>query len=239
MKAKVIGIIGAVLAVVILLIVGVTLLMGGGESGAAKQVMSMDEIVEETIDLDPTGEVMVVNEGTVYWPVQGPGNSTDVIMITGIQVLVSWSDDEQPPASRPFYENTPDQMSLDVVAVPFLVTLDSSGNSTANNTIVASSRSDTGSTRIDLDLMSTPVVLSAGDGDNASFDPAGSSEPGNTGLYISVSCIAGNIEATRPALLMYTDRGDEVTLTVSISFKRVPQEVFEAWVTEQSGSDWV
>jgi len=239
MKAKVLGIIGAVIAVILLLVVGLTFLMGGGESGTAKEMMTMDEIVEETVDLDPTGEVMVLDEGTVYWPVLGPGNSTDVIMITGLQVLVTWSDDEQPPAYRPFYENTPDEMTVEAVAVPFLSTLDPSDNSTANNTLMASSRSDTGSTRIDLDLMSTPVVLTTGNGENVSFDPAGSSDPGNTGLYISVSCIAGNIEPTRPGFLMYTDRGDEVTLTVSISFKRVPQNVFDAWVTEQSGLDWI
>ncbi|MGA1793949.1 MAG: hypothetical protein ACMUHM_08365 [Thermoplasmatota archaeon] len=237
MKAKVIGIIGAVLVVVLLLVVGLTFLMGGGGSGAAKEMISMDEIVEETIDLDPAEDIMVPDEGTVYWPVQGPANSTEVIMITGIQVLISWTDDEQPPASRPLYENTPDQMSLDVVAVPYLATIDPSGNSTANNTITASSNSDMGSTRIDLDLMSTPVVLTAGGGENVSFDPAGASEPGNTGLYISVSCIAGHIEASRPALLRYTDRGDEVTITMSISFKRAPQEVFDAWLAEQTRTE--
>jgi len=239
MNAKVVGIIGAVIAVIILLVVGLIFFMGGGESGEAKQMMTLDEITAETITLDPAENIMVLDEGTFYWPLMGPANSTEIIMITGLQVLVTWSDDEQPPSSRPFYENTPDEMTLEAVAVPFLSTIDSSDNSTANNTLMATSRSDTGSTRIDLDLMSTPVVLSTGSGENISYDPAGASEPGNTGLYISVSCIAGDIKATRPALLMYTDRGDEVTLEVSISFKRIPQNVFDSWVIEQSGADWM
>ena len=234
MKAKLIGIIGVVAVVFILLSVVVIFMMGGGESGVARTMITMDEIVEETVNMEPTEEVMVPDEGTVFWPIYGPVNSSEVIMLTGIQVIVSWSDDEPPPASRPFYENTPDQMTLEVVAMPFLSTLEQSGNESANNTFLATSRSDTGSTRIDMDLKSMPVVLAEGTSDNLTMDPAGSSEPGNTGLFISVSCLAGHIEANRLAALRYTDRGDEVTLTVTLSYKRVPQDVFDAWVAEQT-----
>jgi hypothetical protein len=182
---------------------------------------------------------MVHDEETVYWPIYGPSNSTDVILVTGIQVLITWSDDEEPPAIRPMYQNTPDTMTLDIVASPYLQSLQSGANDTENSTITKSSNSDAGSTRVDLDMKSSPLLLESGSDDNVSFDPSGSSEHGNTGLYIGVSCIAGNIEASRLAMLMYTDSGDEISLDVTISFKSVPTEVFDAWVQEQTeGPEW-
>jgi hypothetical protein len=214
-------------------------MMGGGEPGSSEELRTMDEFTVETINFETSGEVMVNDEETVYWPIHGPSNSTEVILVTGIQVLLTWSDDEQPPASRPMYQNTPDTMTLDVVASPYLQSLDSGANGTENSTVSKSSNADTGTTRVDLDMKSSPVLLETGSDGNVSFDPAGSSEHGSTGLYIGVTCLAGNIEASRPAVLMYTDRGDEVSLDVTISLKRVPQEVFEAWVQEQTqGPEW-
>jgi hypothetical protein len=234
MQIKTISIIGAVLVVAILLGTVVIFMMGGGEPSFTEDLPTMDEAPTETFNFDPTEEVMVEDEGTVYWPISGPVNSTDVVLVTGIQVRIAWSDDENPPASRPLYQNMPDTMTLDVVAAPYLSSVKGDGNDTANSTVVKSSRSDTGSTRVDLDMKSNPILLDSGSNENLSFDPAGSSEPGNSGLYVAVSCIAGHIEASRPAMLRYTDRGDEVSLTISVTVRIVPTEVFEQWVAEQT-----
>ncbi len=181
---------------------------------------------------------MVADGGTVYWPIFGPSNSTSVILVTGIQVHITWSDDEQPPAFRPTYQNMPDTMNLGVSAIPFLSSFDESENSTdPNSTLTQYSSSDAGNARIDLNMGSDPTLLKEGNNENISFDPLGASEPGNTGLYISVECTAGHLESSRPALLRYTDRGDEVSLTISITIKRVPVETFEIWVEQQTRSN--
>jgi hypothetical protein len=128
----------------------------------------------------------------------------------------------------------PDTMTLDVVAAPYLQSIQTEGNDSANSTVTTSANSDTGSIGVDLSLLSNPILLEAGTDENVSFDPAGTSESGNTGLYIAVSCMAGHIEASRPAMLRYTDRGDEITISVLITIKIVPTEVFEHWVAEQT-----
>jgi hypothetical protein len=205
----------------------------------------MDEIPADTMNFEPTPEVMVPDEGEVFWPIFGPTNSTEVVMITGIKVHMTWSDDENPPLFRPFYQNLPDTMTLGVTGTPYLQSIESGGNTTddenntAGGTVTKTSMSDSGTTRVDLDLRSTPIVLGEGSDTNLSFDQAGTSDPGNSGLYISVSCIAGHIESTKPSAIRYLDQGDEVILTISITYKRVPSDVFEAWVEEQThSSDW-
>jgi hypothetical protein len=239
MKISTITIIGAALIVAISLGTLLIFMMGGGEPGFAAELPSMEEAPTETYNFEPTAEVMVNDEGSVYWPIYGPSNSTEVVLVTGAQILLTWSDDENPPASRPMYQNMPDTMTLEVVGSPYLQTLGSEGNNTENSTVSKTSMADTGTTRVDLDMKSSPVLLESGTDENLSFDPSGSSDHGNTGLYISVSCMAGHIEASRPAMLRYTDRGDEVSITVSITVKRVPVEVFEQWVQEQTQtSEW-
>jgi hypothetical protein len=239
MKIKTISIIGVILVVAILSGTLVVFMMGGGEPSFSQELPSMDEAPTETYNFDPTDEIMIEDGNTMYWPVSGPSNSTDVILVTGIQVRVVWSDDENPPATRPMYQNMPDTMTLDVVAKPFLSSIRTDENNTEDSNATKSSESDAGSTRADLDMKSNPILLEAGTDENVSFDPSGSSDPGNTGLFVAVTCTAGHIEATRPAMLRYTDRGDEVSLTVSITVKTVPTEVFELWVEEQSrSSEW-
>jgi hypothetical protein len=241
MKAKIFAIIGAVLAVAVILGTVLIFMTGGGEPSFKEDLPTMDEVPSETINFDPTGEVMIPDQEEVFWPIYGPTNSTEVIMVTGIQVHITWSDDENPPASRPFYQNMPDTMTLEVTASPYLQSVENGGNDTANETGVISktSMSESGNTRVDLDLKASPVVLEEGGDTNLSFDPSGFSDKGSTGLYIGISCIAGHIESSRPALLRYTDRGDEITMTVSITIKKVPAEVFEAWVAEQTASsEW-
>jgi hypothetical protein len=239
MRIKTITIFGTILLVAILSGVLLIFMMGGGEPSFSQELPTMDEAPTETFSFNPNEEIMIEDESTVYWPISGPSNSTDVILVTGVQVFIAWADDENPPASRPLYQNMPDTMTLDVVASPYLESVRSDGNDTANSTVVKSASSDTGSTRVDLNMMSNPLLLEAGSGENISFEPAGSSDPGNTGLYIAVSCMAGHIEATRPAMLRYTDRGDEIIISVQIMVKIVPTEVFENWVAEQtSESIW-
>jgi hypothetical protein len=234
MKIKTISIIGAVLILAILSGTLLIFMMGGGEPSFSKELPTMDEAPTETLNFNPTEEIMIEDGGTTYWPISGPSNSTDVILVTGIQVRIAWSDDENPPASRPLYRNMPDTMTVDVVATPYLQSIQTEGNDSANSTVTTSANSDTGSIGVDLSLLSNPILLEAGTDENVSFDPAGTSESGNTGLYIAVSCMAGHIEASRPAMLRYTDRGDEITISVLITIKIVPTEVFEHWVAEQT-----
>jgi hypothetical protein len=135
----------------------------------------------------------------------------------------------------------PDTMTLDVTAKPYLQSLETDGNDTGNETGTISkvSFSDSGNTRVDLDLKASPVVLEEGPETNVSYDPEGTTDAGNTGLYIKVSCVAGDMESSKPSLLLYTDRGDEITMTVTINAKFVPREVFDAWVAEQTqGNEW-
>jgi hypothetical protein len=239
MKKKTVAILGSVAIVVILVGVIMIVMMGGGEPSIKQDLPTMDEIPSETIHFEPTSEVMIPDEGEVFWPIHGPTNSTEVIMITGIQVHVTWSDDESAPARKPLYENMPDTMSIDIVAKPYLQSLESDGNDTSNGTMTSSSDAITGTVRIDMDLKASPVLLEEGPDTNISFDPAGSADGGNTGLYIKISCLAGDIEKSMPALRVYPDRGDEVTMTVTITVKKVPVEVFEAWVEEQTQStEW-
>jgi hypothetical protein len=239
MKAKVLGITGAAVGAVILLVTVVVFAMGGGGPSFKEEAPTMEEIPEETIHFDPTLEIMVEDQSTVYWPIFGPSNSTEVILVTGVQVHLTWSDDESAPALRPMYQNMPDTMTLQAVASP-LIGSGGDGNDTGTNeTVSMTGRSDTGTTRIDLDLASTPVILEGGPETNISFTESGSNDPGNSGLYISVSCEAGDLEASRPALLLYNDRGDEVTLTISVTIKRVPVVTFEDWYEMQNSvSEW-
>jgi hypothetical protein len=238
MKGKVIGIIGGVAVSLILLVTVVVFAMGNDGPTFKKEIPTMEEIPEETIHLDPTPEVMVGDQNTVYWPILGPSNSTEIILVTGVQVHLTWSDDESAPALRPMYQNMPDTMTLQAVAVP-LIGSGGDNSSAENGTLTMTGRSDTGSTRIDMDLASTPVMLEEGTDTNISFNPDGAGDPGNSGLYLSVSCEAGDLEASRPALLLYNDMGDEVTLTISVTIKRIPAVTFEQWYETQNGvSEW-
>jgi len=239
MNFKLLGITGGVVLTAILLVTVLVFAIGGEGPGLKEEPPTMEEIPEETIHFDPTPEIMVEDQNTVYWPIFGPSNSTEIILVTGVQAHLTWSDDESAPTLRPMYQNMPDTMTIQTVATPVIASGDGDNSSNANGTITMTGRSDTGTTRIDLDLASTPVVLVEGAGSNISFSEEGTSEPGASGLFISVSCMAGDLEASRPALLLYNDMGDEVSLTISVRIKRVPADTFDEWYRAQNGvSEW-
>lgn len=239
MNLKLLGITGGVALTAILLVTVIVIAMGEEGPGFKEEPPTMEEIPEETIHFDPTPEIMVEDQETVYWPIFGPSNSTEIILVTGVQAHLIWSDDESAPTLRPMYQNVPDTMTLKAVATPIIGSSSVDNSSNANGTITITGRSDTGNTRVDLDLASTPVVLVEGAGSNISFSEEGASEPGTSGLYISVSCVAGDLEASRPALLLYNDMGDEVSLTISVTIKRVPVDTFDEWYrTQNEVSKW-
>jgi hypothetical protein len=233
---------GGAVSLLFLITVIVVAFVGGKEEAPSIDIPGLEEYGEEVEDL-LAENVMINDQETVYWDIGRPGNSTDIILVTGVQVLIAWSDDERAPSTRPFYMNTPDTFILSVVGVPVLNRGDAPDGNTTNATeddsIRMSSTSQMGTTRVTLDILNNPILLeSEGNetGTEFEWDPAGKTEPGRTGLFINVTCIAGHIESTRPALLRYNDPGDEITMSISLSYKAVPQEVFDFWLKSNSRS---
>jgi hypothetical protein len=236
-------IVGGLIGIVILVsMISVAILSGKGEPPEEKYP-GLEEYVETQEEFDAVN-VMIGDEQTVYWDIGRPSNGTDVILVTGVQILITWTDDENPPALRPFYTNTPDTFILSVQGVPLLKRGDSSDGNQTNSTgdvIRSSSTSNMGSTRVNLDILNNPILLSNTDNSSGNatawqWDPAGSSEHGNTGLFINITCVAGHIESSRPALLRYNDPGDQVTMNVKVFFKSIPEEVLNSWLEQNSRS---
>jgi hypothetical protein len=214
----------------------VVAIVGGKDDSPTIDLPGLEEYGEETIPLQAEN-IMVEDGQTMYWDIGRPGNSTDIILVTGIQVLIAWSDDEMAPATRPLYTNTPDTFILSAIGVPLLsrdnTTAGNNTNQTTEDVVRISSTSQMGTTRVALNILNNPILLSRSGNDTGTeweWDPAGAAEPGNTGLFINITCIAGHIESSRPALLRYTDPGDEVTISISLSFKSVPDEVVQYWL---------
>lgn len=236
--------IGSAVSFIILTAMITVAIVGGKNEAPDTKVPGLEEYGEEIVDF--TSENVMVGDGeTVFWNVGRPVNSTDIILVTGVQVLISWSDDEQPPLFRPLYSNTPDVFTLSVEGVPAISRgSSSSGNNTTSTggVIRSSSASEMGSTRVNLNIMDNPIILGTfGNQSNSTdggwyWEPSGSSEPADTGLFINVSCTAGDIKSSRPALLMYNDPGDQIDMAVTISFKTVPQEVLDHWLQQNSRS---
>jgi hypothetical protein len=217
-------------------------IVGGKEEAPSMEIAGLEEYGEETRDL-LTENIMVEDGQTKYWNIGRPGNTTDIILVTGVQVLIAWSDDERAPVTRPFYTNTPDTFTLSIIGEPLLDKGLSSGenstNQTSTSTIRQSSTSQMGTTRVILEILNNPILLEREGnetGDDWQWNPEGEAEPGNTGLFINVTCIAGDIVSSRPALLRYTDPGDEISMSVAVSYKVVPEEVVTNWLESNSRS---
>ncbi len=233
---------GAAVSSLFLITLVIVALVGGKEEAPSMKLPGLEEYGETTTPFVCDGRM--INDGeTVYWDIGRPGNSTDLILVTGVQVLIAWSDDETPPATRPLYSNTPDTFILSAIGVPLLWKDDSADGNNTNVTeekvIRISSTSQMGTTRVSLDIMNNPILLER-DGNETSdewlWNPEGSSQPGRTGFYINVTCIAGHIESSRPALLRYNDPGDEISMSVALSYKAVPKEIVDSWVANNSRS---
>ena len=238
---KMIIIISSIVSVVFMITVLTIALVGGKEDAPEDKPPGIEEYAEETVDLI-VENIMIDNEQTVYWDIGAPSNSSDAVLVTGIQVLIAWTDDEPVPPGRFFYENKPDEFYLSVEGIPLLQgTTSASSNTTGNRTIRVSANSNMGSTRVNFDILDNPILLgyqnSTANGTSGfEWDPNGKDRPGNTGLFINVTCIAGQIESKRPALLIYTDFGDEITMSVKLSYKSVPMDVLESWIKSNTRS---
>jgi len=231
MRAKT-AIFTAIGTVVLLLsAIAALLLLSGGDSGtvAEDEIPRIDQFEEKIHSYSTESEVMVGDGQTLYWPIFAPSNSSGVIVVTGVRGTLTWSDDENPPAYRPSYQNMPDTFRFTAVGVPMTNT-ENMDNSTGNTSFVQqSSTSNSGSTGLSLVMTSNPAPLKAGPSDNWTIPPEGISEPGDSGLFLSVECTAGDIRSSRPAMLYYNDQGDEVSMRLQIMYRVVPQEIFDHW----------
>lgn len=230
----------SLLFIITLVIVAI---VGGKEEAPSMEIAGLEEYGEETKDL-LTENIMVEDGQTKYWSIGRPGNTTDLVLVTGVQVLIAWSDDERAPATRPFYTNTPDTFTLSIIGEPLLDKGISTGgnntNDTSTSTVRQSSTSQMGTTRVILEILNNPILLEREgneSGENWQWNPEGGAEPGNTGLFINVTCIAGDIISSRPALLSYNDPGDEISMSVAVSYKIVPEEVVINWLEKNSRSN--
>ena len=243
-KKKIMIMAGAISIIFLITVLSINVFRGKSEIDEEK-TPGLEEFGEDYFDLR-VDNVMVEDEQTLYWDIAFSSNSTDIIVITGVQILMIWSDDESPPAFRPTYDNTPDTFILSIEGIPLLGAGnggadDNSTNVTTTDTVRTSSTSNMGSTRVTLDAMNNPILMkTTGNGSSNStvteWKQEGSTEPGNTGLFINVTCIAGDIVSNRPALLMYNDLGDEVTMTIKVFYKSIPQNVLDNWIELNSRS---
>ncbi len=243
---KKIMIIGGAVSLVLLITMASVAIFSGKSELEEEKIPGLEEFGEDFFDLSVVN-VMVEDEQTLYWDISVPSNSTDIIVITGVQILMTWSDDENPPAFRPTYANTPDTFILSVEGIPLLGNGgggegDNSTNVTTTGVIRIASISNMGNTRVNLDALNNPILLkTTGNGSSNTTAQSeweeGASEPGDTGLFINVTCIAGDIVSNRPALLMYTDNGDEVTMTIKVFYKSIPQEVLDNWIELNSRAE--
>ena len=222
-------IIGAGIAVLVIGTGSFLALSGGEEEEKTVEYQRLDQYSEEMLSFSSDAPVRIENEETLYFPIEGIGNGTDVILLTEVVALVTWADDEVPPAWRVTYQNQPDTMTLSIYGIPMNV---ASGNQTDDNNTAAPStvaQSETGTVRAMRQMTQNPVVLT-GPGENISVEMAGGTEEGGTGAYVSVKCDTGAIESSRPAVLLYNDNGDEINLNIQIKFRRVPLEIYNYWM---------
>ncbi|MGA1822761.1 MAG: hypothetical protein ACMUIG_09555 [Thermoplasmatota archaeon] len=202
--------------------------MSGGEGGSGPEIPGISSFPEQRISFSIPDEGLMINDGsTVYFPIVP--NGTDVILLSNVQAGITWSDDEVPPAWRVTYQNEPDTMTMRVVVM--------SESGEENDTLEMESTSETGAVNIMFNMAQKNGVVKGEGGANWSFPEAGeTSLSGNATFYISVSCEAGMIRSTRPALLLYTDRGDEIGMDVEITYRQVPLEIYEYWQKESEAA---
>ena len=224
-------IIGAVIAILVIGTGSFLALSGGEEEEKKVEYQRLDQYSEEMLSFSTEAAVTVGDGNTVYFPIEGIGNGTEVVLLTEVVALATWSDDEVPPAWRVTYQNEPDTMTLSIFGVPMNV---AEGNQTDDNNTAAPATvaiSQTGTVRAMRQMTQNPVVL-GGTGENITIDMAGGGDDGGTGAYVSVHCQAGAIKSSRPALLLYNDFGDEINLNIQMKFRIVPLDVYNYWMEQ-------
>lgn len=216
-----------IVGVVVVLLAGggiMAFALSGGEKESAQDIPGIETYPEEKIEfLIPDPGVMINDGATVFFPITPHG--TGVALISNVNAGIGWSDDEVPPSWRLTYSNEPDTMSMSIVIL--------SDSGEANDTLEMDGESDTGNVNLIFSMAQQNGVVKGDGGANWTFSDTGSSElTGNASFYIAVSCTTGPITSSRPALLMYNDFGDEITMTVTITYKQIPLEVYEYWQKE-------
>ncbi len=225
-------IIGAVIAILVIGTGSFLALSGGEEEERTVKYLRLDQYMEEMLSFSTDAPVTVGDEETIYFPIEGIGNGTEVVLLTEVVAMAQWQDDEVPPAWRVTYQNEPDTMTLSIFGIPMNV---AEGNQSDDNNTAAPATvaiSHTGTVRAMRQMTQNPVVL-GGAGENITIDMAGGEDDGGTGAYVSVHCQAGMIESSRPAVLLYTDHGDEINLNIQIKFRLVPLEVYNYWLEQE------
>ena len=193
-------------------------LSGKGENKGA-EIPRIDTFPDQSYTLETDGPVMVNDGQTMFWPIAN--NGSEVMLVYSVSVFVTWSDDEEPPAWRVTYVNEPDTFNA-------FIELNSSP---VNVTSSAQATSSTGTLTVTMNMQANPGVVFGNGQPNWTFPASGQTELGqNESLYLSLGCVAGDIKSTMPGhVIMYTDRGDEVEITLTIKYKLIPQDVFEYW----------
>ena len=221
-------IIGAVIGILVVG-TGSFLAFSGGEEGEKTvEYERLDQYNEEMLSFTTDTPITVGDGDTIFFPIEGIGNGTDIILLTEVVAMATWSDDEVPPAWRVTYQNEPDTMTLSIFGIPMNV---AEGNTSDDNNTAAPAtvaQSQTGTAKASRQMTQNPVVLT-GPGENISVNMAGGPDEGDTGAYVSVSCVAGPIRSSGTRALMYNDNGDDINLNIQIKFRRVPLEVFNYW----------
>jgi hypothetical protein len=207
--------------------------LSGGEEVSAPGVPEISSFPDQRTGFTIPDETVEITDGsTMYFPIIP--NGTDVVLISQVKAGIRWSDDEQPPAWRLTYQNEPDTMFMEVVVL--------SDSGEANDTLNMNSTSETGSINIMFNMANNNGIVKGDGGANWTFPETGDTSLGaNATFYIAVSCAAGDIRATRPAALLYNDPGDRIGMTVEITYKQVPLEIYEYWQREaeaSASSEW-
>ena len=224
-------IIGAVIAILVIGTGSFLAFSGVEEEESSVEYERLDQFAEEMLSFSTDAPVTVLDEETIYFPIEGIGNGTEIVLLTEVVALVTWSDDEVPPAWRVTYQNEPDTMTLTIFGIPMNV---AEGNQTDDNNTAAPATvatSHTGTARAMRQMTQNPVVLT-GPGENISVNMAGGPDKGDTGAYVSVSCVAGPIRSSGTRFLMYNDNGDDININIQIKFRLIPLEVYNYWLEQ-------
>lgn len=209
----------AIAAAVVIVAGGLALALSGKGEKGGPEIPRIDTFPDQSYTLETDGPVMVNDGQTMFWPIAN--NGSEVMLVYSVSVFVTWSDDEEPPAWRVTYVNEPDTFDA-------FIDLNSSAVNVSARTQATSS---TGSLTTTMNLQANPGVVLGNGQPNWTFPASGQADPGqNDTLYLSIRCTAGHIRSTMPGhVIMYTDRGDEIEVQLTIKYKLIPQDVFEYW----------
>lgn len=209
----------AIAAAVVIVAGGLALALSGKGEKKDADIPRIDTFPDQSYTLETDGPVMVNDGQTLFWPIAN--NGSGVMLVYSVSAFITWSDDEEPPVWRVTYVNEPDIFTAIIDLNSSVVNVNSSTTAT----------SSTGTLTVTMNMQANPGVVLGNGQPNWTFPASGQTDLGqNDSLYLSIGCVAGHIRSTMPGhIIMYTDRGDEVEILLTIKYKIIPQEVFEYW----------